>query len=175
MVRFQIPDEALDYLRTLSENDSQCQWEIGDLLVDVWDELKVSLPENELRNAHAQMIRQFAKASGLAPATLRDRENVCRFFEPADRSLLSYHQHRAIKSAGTDWERWMDWALDNMASVDDIRKAIDAEENPAPAWQRKLERIKADAERAFADPETPDEKKAGFGLIISVAEDNLYF
>jgi hypothetical protein len=114
---FQIPDEALGYLRFLAEQDTDIQWLVGDLLVDVWDELRNAVHGSE-RTAHASMIRQFAKGSGMAQSTLRERENVCRFFPKEDRNpILTYHQHRAVKSADSDWERWMEWALDTKDGV----------------------------------------------------------
>lgn len=172
MVDFQIPDEALLYLRDLAEQDTDVQWQVGDLMVDVWDELRNAV--DNPRTAHASMIRQFAKASGIAQSTLRERENVARFFDKWTRSdVLTYHQHRAIKSAGDDWRKWMVWALDTNASVDQIRRAIAEEQNPEPAWKKRLVQIDAITARLVVDKNAPDDVKDSAILMHKMVQDAL--
>jgi hypothetical protein len=129
MMRVQIPDEALLQLRALLETEGGIQWEIGDFIVSYWEEVLKYVKPDEVREAHANVIRQFAHGTGADRSTLRDREKMSMFFTEADRArfpMFTYHQFRALRKAGKDeWEWWAEVAARNNWSVAKIREAID--------------------------------------------------
>ena len=116
-MKFQIPDEALLQLRDLLEQDATMQWEIGRFIAVYWEEVLKYVDTRDTREAHAEVIRQFATGTGADRTTLRDREKMWLFFTDEDRArfpTFTYHQFRALRKAGpNDWERWAELAALN--------------------------------------------------------------
>lgn len=180
MILFQIPDEAYNQLQRLLDDEGENKWAIGDFIKAYWEEMLKYVNADEVRDAHAKLIRDFADNTGADRTTLRDREKMSLFFSVADRerySVFSYHQFRALRSAGEEmWEQWAEWALENSfngrpASLRRIRDAMDADRDPRLFYQKKLARMEADAYKVLADEHAPQEVKDGVQLIITILLD----
>lgn len=174
-MKFQIPDEALNQLRSMLEKDGSMQWEIGGFISDYWQELLKYVAPKEVKNEHALMIRDFARFTGADPSTLRDREKVYAFFTDVDRErydTLTYHQFRALKSAGADhWEGWAVKALDGQWSVRKIRKEIKGEETPEEALLKRLTKIDESTRKILDDLEVRNDIRTALALIPSIIQD----
>lgn len=175
MIQFQIPDDAIDQLRSLLEADGQMQWKIGQFIADYWQEMRKYIHEEEEREQHAELIRQFARGTGADKTTLRDREKMWLFFTDDDRlryEVFTYHQFRALRSAGEDnWEEYAEWAIEYGASVAEIRRKIKMDKDPVPDWVRRMEALEKQARKIFEDDATPEEVKSGVVLILTILED----
>jgi hypothetical protein len=174
MIQFQIPDEALDQLRRLLEQEGGIQWEVGDFLVAYWDEMLSHLKPKEIGDAHAKFIRDFAKGTGSDKSTLRDRKNMSMFFSHADREkyeVFTYHQFRALRSAGKDWEEYAVKALDEGWSVAETRHNIKKDKEQRPDYLVRLEKMEVQANKIVAHEDTPVEVKEGVKLILCVIAD----
>jgi hypothetical protein len=182
-VIFQIPDEAYDQLRTLLEHDGSIQWQVGDFITEFWTEMKRYLVESEVNKAHAKMIRDFADHTGADRTTLRDRERMSRFFtqeERAEYPILTFHQFRALRSAGDDWQQWAEWAMENgrqgaPASTSKIRQAIKESKDPTPDFLKRLERMEKDGQWVLSNEEPPKDVKDGVALVLTILEDTKEF
>ena len=175
LMNFQIPDEALNQLDALLEREGGVQWEVGDFLMDYWEEMLKYLKPNEIKDAHAKLIRDFARGSRADKTTLRDRKKMSLFFPKSVRdrfSMFSYHQFRALRSAGAeDWEKYAEIAADEGWSVAKIRRKIDEDKQPEQGYMRILTRMEKDAFRLLEDKHTPDKIRAGVDLILCVILD----
>lgn len=175
-MNFQIPDEAYDQLSALLEQEGGVQWKVGDFIADYWEEMQKYLKREELDEAHAKLIRDFADNTGASRSTLRDREKMSMFFTTDDRNrfqMFSYHQFRSLRSAGEAWEQWAEWALRNSykgrpASEKKIREAIDADKDPTVIFMRKLRRMEADANGILIDERAPEDVKEGVRDILTI-------
>ena len=173
-MKFQIPDEALDQLRSLLEAEGGIQWEVGDFLVAYWEEMLKYLRPGEVSDAHAQLIRDFAKGTGADKSTLRDRKQMSMFFTKADRAgfpMFTYHQFGALRRAGEDWGQYAWIAADEGWSVARIRKEIDKDMNPQPEYTRRLEKMGLLAEKILADEDVPLEVREGVELVTTILLD----
>jgi len=163
-----LPDELIEKIRQLSDTADSFQWQIGDILSDVWDEVGqayAAILDSE-RKAHAYIIGQIATRAGIAKSTLRDRESMSRFFPQAVREQLiplTYHQIRAIKSAGDQWQIYRDWVFDQanqngyFPSVETIRDQIKADGAECPLWSRRLIKVLPVLEKISLDPDAPQD------------------
>ena len=174
-MNFQIPDEALDQLRALLEQDGEMQWAIGDFIAGYWTEMLNYVKPEEIRSEHAELIRQFAKGTGADRTTLRDREKMSLFFAKTDRLLFpmfSYHQFRALRKAGED--KWLDWAVlanDNNWSVAQIRKEMAKQESPSEVLLKQLIKLGKLTGRILEDESVPQEVRTSLSLIPTILED----
>jgi hypothetical protein len=175
MIDFQIPDEAYNYLRDLLDQDGNTQWEIGRFICDFWEEMLRYVKPDEVRDAHAKLIRQFAKGTGADPTTLRDREKMWLFFADFDRSrfpMLSYHQWRALRKGGKeDLEYWAKRAHDENMSVSKIREAIAEKESPTEVLLKRIDKIGKATRKIMDDQEVPEEVRESLILIPTILED----
>lgn len=175
MVNFQIPDEALDQLSSLLDQSGKTQWEIGDFIVAYWEEMLKYVHPSEVREQHAELIRQFAAGTRADRTTLRDREKMSMFFTVEDRlrwgEVFSYHQFRALRSAGEDWEEYAVRAADENWSVARIRKEIKGEHTLAEVIRKRLDKIEDNARKIMDDEEVPDNVRTSLMLIPTIVED----
>ncbi|MHC4370906.1 MAG: hypothetical protein ACYSW8_25125 [Planctomycetota bacterium] len=178
-MRIQIPDEALAQLRSLLEHDTQVQWAVGDFICDFWEEtLKYIRPE-EVREKHAELITQFADGTGASRTTLRDREKMSLQFTVRERErfpMYTFHQFRALRSAGEDWEEWAEWGLVNgfngaPASTRVLRAAIKGEQDPYDVLHKQLDDIEKKARKLMDAEDSPDSVKRGLTLIPTIITD----
>lgn len=174
-MRVQIPDEALDQLERMLATEGSIQWEIGDFLVEFWEEMLRYLRPKEIKDAHAELIRQFARGTRADKTTLRDRKNMSMFFPKRVRDgfpMFSYHQFRALRSAGEDnWLHYAEIAANEGWSVAKIRLKIDEDKTPEKGYMRLLTRMEKDAFRILSDKNTPEAVKTAVDLIICVILD----
>ena len=175
MIRFQIPDEALMQLRDLLEQDGEMQWVIGDFIAGYWTEMLKYVKPEEVREEHAEMIRQFAAGTGADRTTLRDREKMSLFFAKADRLLypeFTYHQWRALRKAGpNDWERWAEIAALNNWSVAKIRSMMDGDKNPMEVLLKRINKLGISVRKILDDESVPKEVRTSLRLIPTILED----
>lgn len=173
--------EVIEHFRQIYDQNQGIQWITGDYLADVIDELaplfstRLDDPNhyNSIHRAKASIIRQLANSVGCDTFTLYDREGMSRFFPQDVRqeySALTYHQFRAIKSAGPDkWRAWADWAVENLpAPVALIRAKIKAEKQGHDdiLWVSRWERIVILAEAIRNDEEAPQRVRQICGGIL---------
>jgi len=72
---------------------------------------------------------------------MRDRESLARFFPPEVREEypFTYSQWRALRSAGSAWREYANWAADNLpAPVALIRAQIKSNGDLQPALDSPL-------------------------------------
>jgi len=140
MTDYHLPDEVIETARQLFHQVEGYQWRVGDFLVDIVDEIE------KYSGSRSRVIRELSIRCGADASTLRDRENMARFF-PAplrqDYEALSYSQLRACKAAGSDrWREYADWALGNLpAPVAMIRARIRNNGHDQPAWISRWQRL----------------------------------
>ena len=173
-MKFQIPDEALTQLRTLLEEDGTMQWEIGKFIAVYWQEVLRYVDSRDTREAHAEVIRQFASGTGADRTTLRDREKMWLFFTDDDRErfpVFTYHQFRALRKAGEDWERWAILASDGNWSVARIRKEMAKEEDPNKVLLKRLDKLGKATRKILDDQDVPKEVRTSLSLIPTILED----
>ena len=159
-----LPDEIVDQLIQIGSDQDKTQWEMGDFLVAVTDEILpfYSAYLGSDRKAHAWLVRHLAERTGLAVATLRDRESVARFFPDREQiEILTFHQARALKSGGDDWLQYLEWIYSQMdahggrvPSVEAIRDRIKGDQS-VPKWVRRYDRIIQSLEVMSGDGEAP--------------------
>ncbi len=168
-----LPDIVIEVTRQLINDGEGYQWRLGDHIASVVDELgdkyagfidDTPQAEGAVRRARAHIIRQLADRTGTDRSTLRDRENMARFFPPivrGDLVPLTYHQLRACKSAGPDWQKHAEWALENLpAPPAIIRLRIKHKgELPLP-WVARWDRFLQLANDLFVDDAAPDRVRA---------------
>jgi hypothetical protein len=154
-----LPDAIIEHLRQLADSNERGQWEIGDFLVSVLDELGPAFESMGVKRARPSIIRQLANRTGLDSSTLRDRESMCRFFPVKARDhyhALTYHQLRSCKSAGDNWRKYADWALVNLpAPVSVIRAKVKANGHECPAWVSRWDRMTGLADVVLCDTDSP--------------------
>lgn len=154
-----LPDVVIEPLRQLVNDADGHQWVIGDYIIDVVDELEAVYSGLGLRSARAWLIRHMAERVGADASTLRDRASMAKFYSPDVRSeydTLSYHQLRACKSAGDEWQTYADWAMENLpAPVSLIRARVKHNGDLPPAWKGRWERVLVLAELLADDEEAP--------------------
>lgn len=176
MITFQIPDEALTQLSSLLERDGSTQWEIGKFINDYWIELLKYIPKDDIREQHAELIRQFAKGTRADRTTLRDREKMWVFFTDADRleygDVFSYHQFRALRGAGQEeWRLYAITAADEGWSVAQIRKAINKDKDPRQELLKDLTKIGKSASKLIEDEGLRPDIRESLCLIPSIIQD----
>ena len=176
----QLPDKVIEYTRQLLETQDGHQWKLGDHLVSVCEELAGYYAgllnegdlERAVRKARAHIIKQLANRTGADRSTLRDRQNVARFFPPDIRgrySVLSYSQMRACKAAGDRWEEYAIWACDNLpAPVAIIRARIKYNGDLPPVWIARWERIQRLGEILYEDEEAPAVVRGAGGEVADI-------
>lgn len=166
MITPRLSDEVIEHFRQIYDESAGLQWITGDYLADVVDELSpmfASQMDGEynqaVTRARASIIRQLAYSVGCDTTTLRDRESMSRFYPQVvreDYHMLSYHQLRACKSAGENWQQWADWARDNLpAPVALLRKKIKANGHEEPAYISRWQRLIILAEAIRDDVAAP--------------------
>ncbi len=169
-----LPDGVIEGLRVLLEQGEQYQWATGDYLVEVVDEFRGYYERAGARHARAQLLRQLAKETGADISTLKDRENMARFYPSLIRERyhpLTYHQLRACKSAGEHWQEYAEWALANLpASVASIRHKIKADHNGQPEWFGRWERLRALAELIMADESAPSKIRGALRMVVNLEQ-----
>ena len=159
-----LPDELIENFRQLLEAGEAYQWAVGDFITDVLDEF----PHMD----RAELIRSLADRTGADRSTLRDRQNMSKFYPPEVRqeySHLTYHQLRACKSAGDRWREYADWAGDNMpAPVAVIRARIKHNGHDVPAWVHRWEVILGIARRLVDDKDCPELVRKAAGSLVEI-------
>src|SRR3989337_327803 len=84
-----LPDDLIETVRQLNHDGEGVQWAMGDLLVSAVEELgplHATHPGiGSLRRARTYILRALADRTGVDESTLRDRQSVCNFFNPAMR------------------------------------------------------------------------------------------
>lgn len=164
-----LPDEIIERVRQYAEATDVMQWGIGDILVEVVDEF-------DLHIRRSQILKELANKTGLDVSTLCDREIMARFYPEDVRDeygALTYHQLRACKSAGDNWQHWADWALDNLpAPVAIIRLMIKHNGDLPPAWEGRLQRLIGLAEAIAGDEDAPEEVVAFAATILDTWREN---
>lgn len=154
-----LPDYAIELLRQFTGDSDKIQWSIGDVslaLVDEFGDMYGKAPVRE----------KIASETGLAPETVRDRENMARFFSEESRleyDVLGYHQLRACKAAGKKWREYADWAIESAdkyggrpAPVAVIRAKIRGANDEEPGWYRKYTKVVDLVEAVIADESVPE-------------------
>lgn len=154
-----LPDAIVEHLRALADNNERGQWEIGDFLVGVMDELEPLYQSVGYKRVRPSILKQLANRTGLDCSTLRDREVMARFYPVKVRDhyhALTYHQLRSCKAAGDKWRKYADWALDNLpAPVALIRARVKANGHEVPAWVNRWERLLNISDAVLCDTESP--------------------
>ena len=175
-----LPDEVFTQLAYMLQEGDKLQWDVGDYINELWEQVLGTIPKGEVRAAHADLILTLAEGTGANKSTLNDRQNMANFFPQPMRDLyhmLTYSQMRACKRAGPDdWETWADWSLVNgaegrPASVKHIRAAIGKEKNPEAYWRSKLERIRLDCLKILSDSTIPERVRDSVELILGITQD----
>lgn len=173
MIDFQIPDEALDQLSRLLEVEGGYQWDVGDFLLDFWVEILKYIKPDEVREAHAEMIHQFAKGTKADETTLRDRKKMSETFSPdirAEYPMFSYHQWRALRSAD-DWGLYIEQAADEGWTVRQIRRAIKKDKDPKEVLIADLDKIDKKARKIMDDEEVSKAVRESLFLIPTIIQD----
>jgi hypothetical protein len=154
-----LPDDLIESLRQVINDADRHQWATGDFLVGIVDELEDNYTRLGVRHARAWLIQHMANRVGCDASTLRDREAMARFYPGPVRArydALSYHQLRACKAAGNQWQEYADWALDNLpAPVATIRAKIKHNGDLPPAWVSRWERVQVLCEALKDDAQAP--------------------
>ena len=127
-------------------------WEQGEFLVGVVDELGSIIPRAEIH-------KQLAAAVGADRSTMRDRELMSRFWPDREQyAPLTYSQLRACKSAGSPElaRHYAELALASLpAPVTWIRGMIKHNGDGEPAWIARWDRVRELCELLAADKDTP--------------------
>lgn len=164
-----LPDAIIEGLRQLVNDSDGRQWVMGDYINAVVDELEGHYSDLGVKYARAWLVRHMAERTGADVSTLRDRANMAKFYPQDIRTeydALSYHQLRACKSAGEEWKRYADWALDNLPSpVSVIRAMVKHNGDLPPAWVSRWERMQVLADVLVMDALTPPEVRGAAWLV----------
>lgn len=156
--RIVFPEDVIQEAIQLSEDHSDNSWRMGDFVIKQMAALSQVYTKGEIR-------RGLAEISKLNVETLRDRERISLRIPPCKREYypLLYSQYRACLSAGDQWEQYADWAVTSMddyngnpPSVAVIRAKIKGENNSAPEWPRRIERMLDICDAIGCDKKTPE-------------------
>jgi len=162
-----LPDEIVEGLRQINDSGEVHQWVMGDFLEEVVTEL---LPHYQhffddngakraVKRARAWLINHLSNRTGIEKSTLRDRQNMAKFYPPEVRKqydALTFHQLRACKSAGDCWQEWAIWALDNLPAPPHlIRAMIKYNGHLPPIWIGRWERMQSLCELMINDEAAP--------------------
>jgi hypothetical protein len=131
---------------------------VGDFLASVIDELSQHYEAIGVKRARAWLIQHMASRVGVDASTLRDREAMARFYPSNIRSrydMLTYHQLRACKSAGPEWERYATWASEELPPVSIIRARVKHNGSLPPAWVGRWSRVIELSELLQSDEQAP--------------------
>ena len=132
-----LPDAVFTQLRHLLDMEEGLQWDVGDFIRDVWSE--IARYSEDQKKDHADMVKQMANGTGADKSTLRSREKMSTFYSKQARDTwqppYSYHQMRALMSAGTEWVGVATWGLDGgwnngVANIEEIRAKITSDRDP---------------------------------------------
>jgi len=174
-----LPDEIIDRLIALDDQSSGLQWEMGDFICEVTDELETAYAQylGSPKEAHTWLIGNLAARSGIAKSTIRDRETVCRFFVDRDAvSHLTFHQARALKAAGDNWRVYLDMVNQYMddnggrrPSVELIRRWI-ADNGDDPLWSRRLAKVVPMLHQISADQDAPQKVRLAASMFLAGVE-----
>jgi hypothetical protein len=173
-MKFQIPDEALDQLRSMLEQEGKYQWQIGQFLNDYWEEILKYIHPDEIADSHANMIKQFAKGTQADRTTLRDRKNMWTFFSDADRleyEEYTYHWFRALKSAGSEWRYYASMAVQENWSIAQIRREINKDKDPLAVLYKRVDKIGKAARKLMDDEEVSKDIRESLSLIPTIISD----
>ena len=138
-----LPDEIENLLIQKASDIDKNYWDLGDITVDLVDELKSIYPKFEIRGA-------IARTTNFATETIRDQERMSRMIPANKRTYpLSRHQYRACLAAGKDWEKYAIRAVEEMDQyggrtppVTIIRKWVaGTEEEYQEKWIKILEKV----------------------------------
>ncbi len=153
------PEDVINELIQLSVDHSQNAWRLGDfIIIQMANALSLGYDKREVRAT-------IAEISKLDMNTVRDRERISRKIPPCDREYepLLYSQYRACMAAGDKWKDYAEWAVSSMAdyggnppSVAVIRAKIKSDNNSAPEWPRKVERMITLCDSIINDKKTPE-------------------
>jgi hypothetical protein len=153
-----LPDELVEQLRQLTNDADNHQWQVGDFLVSVVDELGQHYEAIGVKRARSWLIQNMASRVGVDASTLRDREAMARFYPANIRSrfdMLTYHQLRACKSAGPEWERYAIWASEDLPPCAVIRAKVKNGGSLPPAWAGRWSRVIELSELLQSDEQAP--------------------
>lgn len=174
-----LPDEVIDNLIALDDQSSGLQWQMGDFIIGVVDELETFYTQytGSPQEAHSWLVGHLAARSGIAKSTIRDRESVCRFFtDRKDIDHLTYHQARALKAAGDNWREYLAQVNEYMdenggrrPSVELIRRWI-ADNGDDPLWSRRLAKVVPMLHQISADPDAPDKIRLAASIFLAGVE-----
>jgi len=163
-----LPEIVIEVTRQLIEEGEGHQWKLGDHIAGIVDELGsryaslIDTPQakSAVRRARTHIVKQLADRTGTDRSTLRDREVMARFFPQDVResmSPLTYHQLRACKSAGDEWRKHAEWALENLpAPTAIIRLRIKHHGELPPAWMGRWDRMLQLSRDLMVDEAAPD-------------------
>ena len=168
-----LPDTIVEYLRQHVNDIDHRQFEVGDYLIAVVDELAPNYDAIIGKGrGRAWIFGHIASRIGVVPATLRDREGLARFYPPDLRrewDMYSYHQLRAFKAAGARWREHASYWLDHLpAPVYQIRKRIkDNGELSPPEWARRWELVLSLCRRIVEDEEAPQQVRGACIALVN--------
>lgn len=174
----ELPDEIIEQTRQVYNQSEGQQWVFGDHLVGILDEIgplyakmvDSDAPDMAYHRARAHIIRTLAKRIGCDTTTLRDREMMARFYPVSTRKeydMLTYHQLRACKAGGKEWQVYADWARDNLpAPVALIRRMVRGDGNDEPPWVGRWGRIVDLAQMIIEDHQAPQKVREAARAIL---------
>jgi hypothetical protein len=139
------PDDLIERLQQNTEDEDKARWDDGDVTADIVDEFGEQYGKGLVR-------KRVAIEAGLSSGTIRQREDMSRFFAFPDRviyDVLTWSQLRACKPAGIDWRDLADWAIESAddfggrpAPVDAIvAKRLSDDGKLPPTWKDKLDKV----------------------------------
>lgn len=174
-----LPDMVFAQLRHLLDMEENLQWEVGDFIRDVWVEIEIRVPDGKERKAHAEMINQMAYGTGADKSTLRSREKMSMFYTKEDRAkwdMYTYHQLRAIRKAGENWETVAEWGMTGgynggVATIDELRAKIDGEIDANELCMKRLIVLERKIRVILDDLSTPASVREGLVLVPTILED----
>lgn len=142
-----LPEAAIAILRQCNDDSDKAAWAIGDVSAALVDELGEEYGKMAVRY-------KIADESGLAPATVRDREEMARYWLPEERKrfeVLSYSALRTCKGGNLGDKQkalyYAQWAVESAddfgghpAPVRVIRAKVKRAGDALPVWIRRWDR-----------------------------------
>lgn len=155
-----LPDVFVERISARLDMKERAQWDIGDDLVDFWDEIKhVYKDEVELKKGHAEFIRSVSEQVGAHVGTLNNMERMSRFYSKPERNEfippLTYYHLRLAMNTGEFARMWLLWCMEFLQKEgrtptgDELQSKIKEEAETAygTAMKKKVDRIMALAQQ----------------------------
>lgn len=106
----QLPEEVILRLQANTDNEDAARWDDGEIAAELVDEFGPMYGKALVR-------KRLAIEAGIAASSLRQREELSRFFPQDVRDefeILTWSQWRAIKPAGAiGWRELATWAIES--------------------------------------------------------------